>query len=387
MYINGKWLETNQVLEVKNPANGLCVDKVFLVGKDETKSAIEAAKNAFPLWSQLTGEQRGTYLHKVVEILEERKEHLAQIITKEMGKSIYNARIEVGSTIAFFRWYAEEARRVYGDIVPASASNKRISVLKQPIGVVGAITPWNFPLSMGARKLAPALAVGCTVVLRPSSEAPLSALELFKVFDEAGLPEGVVNLVIGDSSDIVGELMVSKDVRKISFTGSTEVGKKLIRQSSETVKRISMELGGHAPFIVFEDADIELAIEGTIISKFASTGQQCDCANRIYVHDSIYDTFAQRFADKVAAMVVGEGLNENTQVGPMVNQDAVSKAHDHVMDAVEKGATILCGGKALTEKEYKDGYYYLPTVLADVHEEMKITYEETSWSSCSINSL
>lgn len=377
MYINGKWLETEKVLEVLNPANGLVVDKVFLVGKEETYLAIEAAKNAFPLWSGLTGEQRAAYLNKVVELLEEKKEHFAQTITKEMGKAIHNARYEVGSTIAFFKWYAEEARRVYGDIVPASAPNKRISVIKQPIGVVGAITPWNFPLSMAARKLGPALAVGCTVILRPSRETPLSSLELFKVFHEAGLPKGVVNLVMGNSSDIVGELMASDTVRKISFTGSTEVGKKLIRQSADTVKRVSMELGGHAPFIVFEDADIDLAIQGAIASKFSSTGQQCVCANRIYVQDSIYNTFAQRFTDNVASLVVGDGLNEETQVGPMVNQEGVDKAHDHVMDAAGKGARILCGGKVPTENEYKNGHFYLPTVLADVNEEMKITHEET----------
>lgn len=377
MYINGKWLVSDQVLEVRNPANGKLVDKVFLVGKKETKSAIEAAKNAFPFWSRLTGEQRGAYLHRIAEKLEQKKEHLAHTITREMGKSIHNARYEVGSTIAFFKWYAEEARRVYGDLVPASSPNKRISVLKQPIGVVGCITPWNFPLSMGARKLGPALAVGCTVILRPSREAPLSSLELFKIFDEVGLPDGVVNLVIGNSSDIVGELMASVDVRKISFTGSTEVGKQLIRQSSDTVKRVSMELGGHAPFIVFEDADIDLAIEGTISSKFASTGQQCVCANRIYVHNSLYDTFAQRFADKVSTMVVGDGLDDKIQIGPMINQDAVDKSHDHVTDAVSKGASILCGGKALTKNEYKNGYFYSPTVLVDVNEKMKITYEET----------
>ncbi|MCM3588383.1 NAD-dependent succinate-semialdehyde dehydrogenase [Mesobacillus maritimus] len=377
MYINGKWVETEKMLEVINPANGEVVKQVCLVGKEETNQAIQAAQKAFPLWSGLTGEQRGNYLHKVVARLEEKKEHFAQTITKEMGKAIHHARYEVGSTIAFFKWYAEEARRVYGDIVPASAPNKRISVLKQPIGVVGAITPWNFPLSMAARKLGPALAVGCTVILRPSREAPLSSLELFKVFDEVGLPEGVVNLVIGNSSDIVGELMASDSVRKISFTGSTEVGKKLIRQSADTVKRVSMELGGHAPFIVFEDADIDLAIKGTIASKFASTGQQCVCANRIYVHDSIYDTFAQRLADKVASMVVGDGLDEATQVGPMVNQEAVEKAHDHVTDAAGKGATILCGGQVPTENEYQQGHYYLPTVLADVNEDMKITHEET----------
>jgi succinate-semialdehyde dehydrogenase / glutarate-semialdehyde dehydrogenase len=377
MYIIGEWLFTDQVLEVNNPANGQLVDKVFLVGKTETKRAIEAAKNAFPSWSALTGEQRGAYLHKVVAKLEEKKEHLAQTITKEMGKTIHNARNEVGSTIAFFKWYAEEARRVYGDLIPASAPHKRISVIKQPVGVVGAITPWNFPLSMGARKLGPALAVGCTVVFRPSREAPLSTLELFRIFDEVGLPKGVVNLVIGNSADIVGELMASPDVRKISFTGSTEVGKKLIRQSADTVKRVSMELGGHAPFIVFEDADIDLAVEGTIISKFSSNGQQCVCSNRIYVHDSIYDTFAQRFVDRVSSMVIGNGLDENVQIGPLVNQEAVEKSHEHVTDAINKGASILCGGKELSENDYKDGYYYAPTVLKDVNEEMKITYEET----------
>ncbi|SEN03456.1 succinate-semialdehyde dehydrogenase / glutarate-semialdehyde dehydrogenase [Mesobacillus persicus] len=377
MYINGEWVITDQVLEVNNPANGQLVDKVYLVGRKETQTAIEAAKNAFPAWSALTGEQRGAYLHKVVEKLNEKKEHLAQTITKEMGKTIHNARNEVGGTIAFFKWYAEESRRVYGDLIPASAPNKRISVLKQPVGVVGAITPWNFPLSMGARKMGPALAVGCTVVIRPSREAPLSTLELFKIFDEVGLPKGVVNLVIGNSSEIVGELMASKDVRKISFTGSTEVGKKLIRQSADTVKRVSMELGGHAPFIVFEDADIDLAIEGTVISKFSSNGQQCVCANRIYVHDSIYDTFARRFADKVSSLVIGDGLDENIQIGPLVNQDAVDKSHEHVTDAVNKGATILCGGKTLSNNEYKNGYFYSPTVLSDVNEEMNITHEET----------
>ena len=292
MFINGEWIKSDRILEVINPATGALVDTVYMVGREETKRAIAAAKNALPAWSGLTAEQRAEYMNRIVDKLKEKKEHLAQTITKEMGKAIHNARYEVDSTISFFKWYAEEARRVYGDIVPASAPNKRISVVKQPIGVIAAITPWNFPLSMGARKLGPALAVGCTVVFRPSREAPLSSLELFKIFDEVGLPEGVVNLVIGDSSEIVGELMENRDVRKISFTGSTEVGKKLIRQSADSVKRVSMELGGHAPFIVFEDADLDLAIEGAIKSKFASTGQQCVCANRIYVHDSIYDTFS-----------------------------------------------------------------------------------------------
>lgn len=294
-----------------------------------------------------------------------------------MGKSIHNARYEVGSAINFFKWYAEEARRVYGDVIPPAAPNKRVTAIRQPVGVVGAITPWNFPLSMRARKLGPALAVGCTVILRPSREAPLSSVELFKVFDEAGLPEGVVNLVIGGSDDIVGEMMASSDVRKISFTGSTDVGKILIRQSADTVKRISMELGGHAPFIVFEDADTDLAVEGTITSKFASTGQQCVCANRIYVHDAIYDEFAEKFAEKVAAMPVGNGLDENNRIGSMVNQGAVEKVHQQVTDATEKGAKILCGGEVLKEGEYAKGHFYSPTVLAEVNEEMVITREET----------
>lgn len=377
MYINGEWLETEEKMAVINPANGEIVQYVSLVGKEETREAIKAAKAAFPAWSGLTGTKRSHYLSKVVEKLEEKKEFLAETITREMGKSIHHARFEVKSTIEFFKWYAEEARRVYGEVLPIPAPHKRANVIKQPVGVVGAITPWNFPLQMGARKLGAALAVGCTVVFRPSREAPLSSVELFKVFDEVGIPNGVVNLVIGGSTEIVGELMASSDVRKISFTGSTEVGKKLIRQSADTVKRVSMELGGHAPLIVFDDADIDLAVKGTIASKFASTGQQCVCPNRIYVHDTIYDDFAARFAEKVSAMTVGDGLDEKNMIGAMVNQDAVDKSHDHVTDALSKGATILCGGKILNSGDYEKGYFYSPTVLTEVKENMKISYEET----------
>jgi succinate-semialdehyde dehydrogenase/glutarate-semialdehyde dehydrogenase len=377
MYINGEWIKTNNTLEIKNPATDESIEQVFLVGKTETDYAIQAAKAAFPRWSGLTAEERADYLHKIVGKLEEKKEHLARVITKEMGKSIHNARYEVGSTISFFKWYAEEARRVYGDTIPSSAPNKRISVIRQPVGVVCAITPWNFPLSMGARKLAPALAVGCTIILKPSSEAPLSSIELYKIFDEVGLPKGVVNLVIGNSTEIAGTLMESKDVRKISFTGSTEVGKILIRQSADTVKRVSMELGGHAPFIVFEDADIDMAVEGTIKSKFASTGQQCVCANRIYVHDTIYDEFAKRLKEKVSAMKVGNGLDESNQIGAMVNESAIEKVHDQVEDALSKGAAILYGGKRLTEGELAKGCFYAPTLLTDVKEGMKICHEET----------
>jgi len=377
MYINGEWSKSGKVLEIRNPATGEFVSEVYTVGKIETQQAIQAAKDAFPSWSAHTAEERAEYLHKIVEKLTERKEHLARTITQEMGKTIQHSRYEVDSTISFFKWYAEEARRVYGDIIPASVNNKRISVIKQPIGVVAAITPWNFPLSMTARKLGPALAVGCTVILKPSREAPLSSVELFKIFEEVNLPKGVVNLVIGNSSDIVGEIMESKDVRKISFTGSTDVGKILIRQSADTVKRVSMELGGHAPFIVFGDADIELAVSGAIKSKFGSNGQQCVCANRIYIHDSIYDEFSEQFVKAVSTMVVGNGLEENVHMGPLVNQSSVDKVMDQVNDAKSKGATVAFGGESLNEGEYNKGYFVTPTVLLNVNENMKITTEET----------
>ncbi|ARF17618.1 NAD-dependent succinate-semialdehyde dehydrogenase [Sporosarcina ureae] len=377
MYINGKWLRTESELEIKNPATGEVVDTVYLVGEEETKQAIDAATDAFPLWSGLTSEDRSKHIHNVVAKLEEKKEHLAQVITKEMGKSIHNARYEVGSTISFFKWYAEEARRVYGEVMPISAKNKRAHVIKQPVGVVAAITPWNFPLSMGARKLGPALAVGCTVVLKPSSEAPLSSLELFKIFDEAGLPKGVVNLVIGKSEEIAKVIMESKDVRKLTFTGSTNVGKQLIRQSADTVKQVSMELGGHAPFIVFDDADLDLAVQGVMGSKFASSGQQCVCTNRVYVQEGVYEEFSEKFKTAVRNMKVGNGLDEANQMGSLVNEKAVHSVHSQVVDAVEKGAKVLVGGKRLEEDEYSNGYFYAPTVLGNVTEDMDITKIET----------
>lgn len=377
MYIDGQWIKTDETFPVINPATGEVIDTVYKGGVEETKNAIAAAKRAFSAWAALTAEQRSAYLHRVVELLTERQELLAQTITKEMGKSIHNARYEVGSTINFFKWYAEEARRVYGDTIPSSATNKRILVIRQPVGVVGAITPWNFPLSMGARKLGPALAVGCTVILKPAKETPLSAIELFKIFHDAGLPPGVVNLVIGDASPIVKTMMESSDVRKISFTGSTEVGKLLIRQSADTVKRVSMELGGHAPFIVFDDADLDLAVEGLIRSKFASSGQQCVCSNRVYVQEGIYDEFSRRLVERVQKIKVGNGLDESVDMGPLVNEGAIEKVHSHVQDAISKGACVLVGGKRLTEGEYEKGYFYAPTVLGDVTSEMVITKEET----------
>ncbi len=377
MYINGEWVQTNSTLEVFNPATGVLVDKVYTVGAAETKDAIQAAKQAFHDWSRMPVDQRVTFLHKLVEKLREQHDELAQLITREMGKSIHNARYEVQSTISFFQWFAEEARRVYGRIIPASASHKRIAVTKQPVGVVAAVTPWNFPLSMIARKLAPALAAGCTVILKPSKEAPLSSVALVKIFDEVRLPKGVVNLVMGNSDIIVGTLMESKEVKKISFTGSTEVGKKLIRQSADTVKRVSMELGGHAPFIVFEDADLDLAVEGVIQSKFASSGQQCVCANRIYIQDAIYDEFAAKLKEKVSQLKVGDGLNEANHIGPLINESAIAKMDEQVEDAKSKGATVLFGGERLTGGKFDNGYFYCPTLLTNSTEGMKILHEET----------
>jgi succinate-semialdehyde dehydrogenase/glutarate-semialdehyde dehydrogenase len=377
MYINGEWITSNDVLQITNPVNGESVGEVYQVGVKETEYAIRAAQEAFPKWAGLTGDQRSVYLNKIVDKLIERKEHLAQTITKEMGKPIVNARGEVESAIAFFKWFAEEARRLYGEIIPSPVLNKRISVIKQPIGVVAAITPWNFPLSMGARKLGPALAVGCTVILRPSREAPLSSLELVKIMDEAGLPKGVVNLLIGGTEEIIGTIMASKAVRKITFTGSTEVGKVLVKQSADTLKRVSLELGGHAPFIVFDDADLDLAVEGAIKSKFTSAGQQCICANRIYVHDNIYEEFSRKFSEKSKELVIGDGSNESTAIGPLVNPSAVTKVVQQVEDALDKGAKLLCGGSYLEGDAYSKGSFYPPTVLVDVTEEMVITYEET----------
>lgn len=377
MYINGKWIKTDKMLDVFNPATNEIVDNVYLVDKKKTEEAIHHAKQAFQEWSQKTAVERARYLRSIANKIEENKENFARTITLEMGKSIHNARYEVQSTIDYFNWFAEEGRRVYGDTIPASDPTKRLMTIKQPVGVVAAITPWNFPLSMIARKFAPALAAGCTAILKPAPEAPLSAVELFKVFDEVGLPKGVVNLVLGDAEEIASAFMESSDVRKISFTGSTEVGKILIRQSADTVKKVSLELGGHAPFIIFEDADLDLAVEGLIKSKFASTGQQCVCPNRIYVHESIYDDFADRLKNKVLSLKVGNGLDESNDIGAIVSEKGLEKIHHHVSDAVNKGASIICGGERITDSECGKGIFYAPTVLGNVHEEMIVVHEET----------
>ncbi|MCR1836201.1 NAD-dependent succinate-semialdehyde dehydrogenase [Oceanobacillus caeni] len=376
VYINGAWRESNQTIDVINPATGEVIEAVASVGQKETKEAIQSAKEAFKSWKKETGEKRGEYLAKVVELMKERQAELAETITKENGKPLVDATGEVISGIKYLEWYAEEAKRVYGDTVPASHPDKRILVLRQPVGVAAAITPWNFPFSMITRKLAPALAAGCTVVLKPAPATPLSAIKVFECFHEAGIPKGVVNLVIGPAEEIGAEMTSNPDVRKITFTGSTAVGKKLLRDSADTVKKVSMELGGHAPLIVFEDADIEMAVEGVLASKFRNAGQTCISTNRVYVAENIAEEFGKKLAEKVAHLQVGNGMEEGTDVGPLINKHALEKVETHVQDAVNHGGKVLSGGKVYSNHEGQ-GYFYEPTVIQGATESMKIAEEET----------
>ncbi|MFJ8063232.1 NAD-dependent succinate-semialdehyde dehydrogenase [Psychrobacillus sp. NPDC096426] len=370
-------IEKDQVIKVKNPATGELVAEVNKGRKEDAIAAIESAKVAFATWSRFTGLERSQILEKIAQRILDDKDRLAQLITKEMGKPLVNAYYEVESSASYFKWFAEEARRVYGEQIPSSVRNKRLLAIKQPIGVIAAITPWNFPLQMLSRKLAPALAAGCTGLIRPSNQSPLSALELMKIFVECGVPDGVVNIVIGAAEEITDVWLSSPDVKKISFTGSTEVGIELIKKSADTVKKVSMELGGHAPFIVFEDADLDLAVEGAINIKFGASGQQCVCANRIYVHASVHDEFVSRFTEKVKQLPVGNGADIHNRVGPLINQSALDKMEEQVQDAIEKGAVLLHGGKRCTADHLKQGNFFEPTVLGEVDDTMLITKEET----------
>lgn len=379
LYINGEWRDaaSGKTFDVKNPATGEVIATVAKGSTADTEAAIEAAQAAFGPWSRLTAKERYAYLKKTADILRARTEEIAVLITREMGKPVAEARGEIGLAIDYLDWYAEEGKRIYGDTIPASAPNKRLLVLRQPVGVVGAITPWNFPIAMITRKLAPALAAGCTILLKAASATPLAAIEVFKALHEAGVPKGVANLVNGSASEVVGAMMASPVVRKITFTGSTEVGKELVRQSADTMKKVSMELGGHAPFLVFEDADLDKAADGAIASKFRNAGQTCVCTNRIYVQKSVAERFSAIMAEKMKSMVVGNGLESGVNVGPMIDEGAMAKAQEHIDDAVAKGATILCGGGRLTEGAFANGNFFAPTVLSGATHEMKISYEET----------
>ncbi len=374
-YIDGKWLDADskKTFAVINPFDGKEIAQVPDCGKDETMRAIQAAQQAFYEWRKLTAKQRAAYLHRWAALIEENKEDLALLMTLEQGKPIVEARGEIDYGNAFIKWFAEEGRRVYGDVIPSNIPNQHIVVIKQPIGVVAAITPWNFPMAMITRKCAPALAAGCTFVLKPAEDTPLSALALAYLADKAGFPAGVFNIITG-SAKLIGEEFTSNPlVRKVSFTGSTEVGKLLMKQCATTIKKLSLELGGNAPFIVFDDADIDLAVKGAVIAKFRNTGQSCVAANRFLIHDRVYDEFKTKLVAAVKTLNIGNNLDEKSNIGPLINKDAIQKVKNHIEDAVSKGAKIVLGGNLHAQ----GSLIFEPTVLSDVNPSMLVAKQET----------
>ncbi|MBM7615641.1 NAD-dependent succinate-semialdehyde dehydrogenase [Alkaliphilus hydrothermalis] len=380
IYIDGTWVTADEGsnLEVHNPATGELIANVPNGGEKETKEAIEAAHQAFTEWSAVPANIRSGYLRRVYQLMMERQNEIARVMTLEQGKPLKEAIGEVHYAAGFLDWYAEEAKRIYGETIPAWSPNKRLMVLKQPVGVVAAITPWNFPAAMITRKIAPALAAGCTVVLKPASQTPLTAIKLFEIFEEAGIPKGVVNLVTGSAQKIGKALMEDTRVRKLTFTGSTEVGKKLMEQSAQTVKKVSLELGGHAPLIVFEDADLDKAVEGALASKLRNCGQTCISSNRFYVHHKIKEVFIEKLKEKLKDFKVGNGMEEGVEVGPLIDGKSFERIKAQINDAVAKGAKIEFGGKAehngITQQ---GGYFIVPTLLSNVTGEMLVTKEET----------
>lgn len=374
-YIDGKWTDADsgETIEVTNPANDEVIATVPKMGADETRVAIEAANRAWPAWRALTAKERSTILRNWFNLIMENADDLALLMTSEQGKPLAEAKGEVVYGASFIEWFAEEARRVYGDTIPQHQADKRIVVIKQPVGVVASITPWNFPIAMITRKCAPALAAGCPVVIKPAELTPLSAFALAELAERAGIPAGIVNVVTGKSSEIGGEMTSNPTVRKLSFTGSTRVGKLLMEQCAGTVKKVSMELGGNAPFIVFDDADLDAAVEGAMISKFRNAGQTCVCANRIFVQDGVYDAFAEKLTAAVKELSVGAGTEAGVNQGPLINVAAVAKVEEHVLDATAKGAKVAVGGG----RHALGGTFFEPTVLTDVTTDMKVTREET----------
>nr|WP_145547684.1 NAD-dependent succinate-semialdehyde dehydrogenase [Variovorax boronicumulans] len=358
---------------VHDPASGALLAQVPRMGAAETERAIDAAEAALPAWKRLDAGARGALLHRWNALVLHHTEDLARLLTAEQGKPLADARAEVGYAASFIAWYAEEARRTYGEVIPGPAGDRRLLALREPVGVCAAITPWNFPYAMVTRKAAAALAAACTMVLKPAEQTPLCALALMELALRAGIPSGVLNVVTGDPVAIGGALTASPRVRKISFTGSTEIGGLLMRQSAPTLKKLSLELGGNAPFLVFEDADLDAAVEGLLTAKFRNAGQACIAANRIYVHDAVYDDFAARLARAVAALRVGPGTQPGVQIGPLIDADALAKVERHVADARARGARLLAGG----ERHALGGTWYSPTVLADAHDGMLLAREET----------
>ncbi|MDG6348882.1 NAD-dependent succinate-semialdehyde dehydrogenase [Luteimonas sp. 8-5] len=374
--IGGAWRDADGdgTCEVTNPATGERLGTVPDMGAAETGAAIEAAAAAFPAWAARTAQERANVLRRMHALMMEHQEDLARLMTAEQGKPLAESRGEVAYSAAYLQWFAEEGRRMYGEVIPAHAADKRIVVLRQPVGVVGAITPWNFPSAMLGRKLGPALAAGCTVVCKPALQTPYSALALAVIGERAGLPPGTINIVTGSDAAAIGEAMTAHPkLRKLSFTGSTAVGKQLMRQCADGLKRVSLELGGNAPFIVFEDADLDAAVEGAIASKYRNTGQTCVCANRLFVHDAVYDAFTEKLVAAVSRLRVGDGLAGETDQGPLIDARALEKVEAHVADALAKGASVVLGGG----RHALGGTYYQPTVLRDASLEMRLAQEET----------
>jgi succinate-semialdehyde dehydrogenase/glutarate-semialdehyde dehydrogenase len=374
-YVNGAWVESSPdgVLEVDNPATGEIVGAVPRLGQAETRRAIDAAARAFPAWRRTPAKARAVVMRRWFDLMMANQEDLARLMTTEQGKPLAESRGEVAYAASFLEWFGEEAKRVYGDTIPGHQADKRIVVIKEPIGVVACITPWNFPLAMITRKAGPAIAAGCTVVLKPASQTPFSALALAELAERAGVPRGVFNVITGSATEIGGELTANPTVRKLSFTGSTETGKVLMAQCAATVKKLSLELGGNAPFIVFDDADLDAAVEGAILSKYRNTGQTCVCANRLLVQDRVYDAFAAKLATAVRKLTPAPGFDEGATQGPLIDDRAVAKVESHIADATSKGAEVLVGGK----RHARGGRFFEPTILTGVTPAMAVAREET----------
>jgi succinate-semialdehyde dehydrogenase/glutarate-semialdehyde dehydrogenase len=374
-YVDGQWVQatSGQTFKVDNPATGEIIGTVPKLGAAETRQAIEAANRAFPAWSKKTAKERATILRRWFDLMMANQDDLARLMTLEQGKPLSESKGEVAYAAAFLEWFGEEAKRIYGDTIPQHQADKRIVVIKQPIGVVACITPWNFPLAMITRKAGPALGAGCTVVIKPASQTPFSALALAELAERAGVPRGVLNVVTGSATEIGGELTSNPIVRKLSFTGSTEIGKVLMAQCAGTVKKLSLELGGNAPFIVFDDANLDAAVEGAVASKYRNSGQTCVCTNRVLVQDSVYDAFASKLAVAVKALKPAPGLEPGATQGPLIDDAAVQKVESHIRDAQSKGAKVLVGG----HRHVLGGRFFEPTVLTDVTPQMAVAREET----------
>ncbi len=372
-YVDGEWTGSKETFNVTNPATGARLGSVPNFGAAETRRAIEAAERAWPAWRAKIAKERATILRKWFDLMMANQEDLAQILTAEQGKPLAEARGEIAYGASFIEWFAEEGKRAYGEVIPTHQADKRVLVIKQPIGVAALITPWNFPNAMITRKAGPALAAGCTVVIKPAGQTPYSALAMAELGGRAGIPKGVLNIITGDSKAIGAELCANPKVRKLSFTGSTETGRILMKQCADTVKKLSLELGGNAPFIVFDDADLDAAIEGALASKYRNAGQTCVCANRLYVQDSVYDSFASKLTEKVKGFKVGAGNEPGVVIGPLIDEQGVQKVEKHVADAVGKGAKVILGGK----RDQRGGLFFQPTVLTNVTPDMLVSHEET----------